>query len=265
LRISGHVAIFSSQIGGEVYLPTIRSLASDIAVLLGRPSNEGWVFTERFQELGLFPKGRGGRGGSGAPDATTAQATLLLLAMACGRLGKAAVECAFQIAAMPPCAAMVYCRDSNGVVIPQPANWPFSDAPPYGVALGSIIDSARAGLWSSPEQCDVAHILVSSGPVLFAELRGHEMPRPDGMVGWFLVSYADHFGAAALAFPHAGSVVRIMPVSLLAEIARLLGPLTSDGGGGEDIAQDEDDAGELEVAAPLAASAGCDYPSKEIH
>src|SRR4051794_17952222 len=73
-------------------MPSARSIAGNIAKLLGRPESEGWVFTRLFQDRGLFLKGHGGRGGTGAFPAHTPDAVLLLLAMATASGAAAAVK-----------------------------------------------------------------------------------------------------------------------------------------------------------------------------
>jgi hypothetical protein len=245
-------------------LASIRTLAAGIAELLGRPSNEGWIFTHRFQEAGLFPTGRGGVGGSGAPRAGTNEAALLALAMASNLPAKQAVEFAAQVAALPLVAPVVYQRDPSSMNISRRLF--DGDLSAHALAFGgmvvAIINGLRSGQWSSADECEAERVVfVSGGAIIYAEVHGRETPHPDGSAEWFIASYAKHFDAPAA--PHAGAVQRVLPASLFGEIAKLLGPLSSEAGA-EDLAEDDDEL-EEEAAPALAASPMPDYPSRGVH
>jgi hypothetical protein len=243
-----------------------RGLAREIAKLLGRPENEGWIFTRRFQEAGLFPIGRGGVGGSGAPRASTHEGVLLALAMASNLPAKQAVEFAAQVSALPLVLPMLYRRDASSANI---ARWPWDNqladyVLTFGGMLAAIVNGLRSGQWPSADECEAERVVfVSGGAIIFGEIHGREIPHPDGGAGWFIASYGRQIDAPAA--PHAGAVQRVLPVSLFGEVAKLLGPLSAaSGGGGEDLAEDDDELGE-EAAPALAASAIPDPPSKEVH
>jgi hypothetical protein len=246
-------------------LASIRTLAAGIAELLGRPSNEGWIFTRRFQEAGLFPIGRGGVGGSGAPRAGTSESVLLALAVASNLPAKQAVEFAAQVAALPLVLPMIYKRDASSANITR---WPWDNqladyALTFGGMLAAIVNGLRSGQWLSADECEAERVVFVSGDaIIFGEIHGREIPHPDGGAGWFIASYGRQIDAPAA--PHAGAVQRVLPVSLFGEVAKLLGPLSAaTGGGGEDLAEDDDEL--AEDTAPLAASPIPDPLSEELH
>jgi hypothetical protein len=245
-------------------LASIRTLSAHIAGLLGRPENEGWIFTRRFHEAGLFPRGRGGFEGRGAPRAGTNEAVLLALAMASNLPAKQSIEFAAQVAALPLVAPVVYQRDPSSMNISRRLfdGELSAHALTFGGMVVAIINGLRSGQWSSADECEAERVVfVSGGAIIYAEVHGRETPHPDGSAEWFIASYAKHFDAPAA--PHAGAVQRVLPASLFGEIAKLLGPLSSEAGA-EDLAEDDDEL-EEEAAPALAASPMPDYPSRGVH
>jgi hypothetical protein len=193
----------------------------------------------------MFLTGKGGRGGNGAPRAGTQEAILLMLAMASGLPVKAAVHFAADLAPAPMASAVLLSSDASGSISQDPhPGLAAEDAVPFGRMLERFVEAFRDGL--SVENCYAQQIVFSIGaPAIYAELHSRGFPAENGSCGWVVFSYARVRVSAPAVAPHAGVTQRFLPVSLLVEIAKLVGTPS------EASAADDDNDDDTATLEPL--------------
>jgi hypothetical protein len=227
-------------------MPAARGLSGEIARLLGRPENEGWVFVTRCHELGIIKPGRGGRKGAGAPMADAQEAMLLFLAMASGFQARQAVIEAATFATLPFKEVRQHRLVAQGedyAVMQDPD--PVSN---FGEELCRCITYARIN-----NSLPVSAIRFGQGydNTVFAEVFGYSWYEPGKAETLFSLRFEAPFTCPASGFP----LYRHAEVNggILLEIAKLLGPISASGGGGIPLTDGTDDLEDGPKLIPLAA------------
>lgn len=237
-----------------------RGLAGKIANLLGRPENEGWVFTRCFQDARIFGVGAGGRGGCTSPRADTWQSVLLLLAMAAGAGPREAVRDAVLFGSLPFLEIRRYDIRPDGesfVVEPVDA----AAAPPsFALGLGEIINWHRLGY--QPDAVPLAIRFGVNGGFQFGEIWLGSPPREtDAGTPVVVIRH----GAQLEAPPSAPyQIYRFAEISgaILRDIAKLLGSGKS--GGGVALSDDDENAETDAEELPMAAAPTEHTPQESV-
>jgi hypothetical protein len=234
-------------------MPAVRSLASQIAHLLGGPASDGWAFSQMLIRAGICERGKGGRGGAGAPAAQTRHAVLLLLTMASDAPPRSAMSRAIEIAACPFAQQelLTFFPGAGITTVDFPDAPKFFGTKTFGDVASSAINDYRAGLDCLPSKLRFG----VRGVAIFGSLDGESVPLGDGRVSTVSTSFSrplDVQHGARFIPQHATE----LDAAILWEIVKLLGPIAASGGGGDAVpfthGLGEDELGDDE-AAPLAA------------
>jgi hypothetical protein len=250
-----------------------RSLAAQIAILLGRQENEGWVFARAFQDAGIFGKGRGGRAGCTAPRAEGYEGAMLALAMASNLPPSAAVRQTIACAKIPFIGLRFAVVRSLQEFAPEevlPAGHPIyasiKDSASISLieALVATINGYRAGAWSRDfVACNMFSCGLDSAGFDVGTIYG---PLRDDLVDGLSLYAQMQFRSAGARNPERRLVFHNPPLidgAVLVEIARLLGPLVAAGGGGDIAPSERTHTNEPEIAPPIAAAPSS--PSLAVH
>jgi hypothetical protein len=215
-------------------MATIQDIATGIAGLLGRPQSDGWAFWRCARNNHLVPLGKAGRGGVGAVVADTPQAVLLLLAMTWGGGVRESLTQASETYALSFRDAVrnFVCVDRIVPVLwdNQPETLKGSN---FGAAVGAFINAYRAGLALEDWIVDPAakphrlHFGTADGvPFGRVERRSSEL-NEDGHI----VIDEFNYVSAPVTVARVERSVSLL-IDLLADVAKILGPLAASSSGG---------------------------------
>jgi hypothetical protein len=226
---------------GGTLMVAARGLAAEIAKLLGRPENEGWVFVRCFEDAGIFSAGTGGRG-------SPWHGVFLFLAMASGAGPREAVRDAWRFGTLPFLELRRYDVHAQGesFVVEEPT----SEAPEtLAACLVSTINWHLLNPMADSVPVEAIRLGINGG-MQFAEIFIRAVPtETDQGTPLVVMRYG-----AQLDAPSGGPypVYRFAEISgaIFRDIAALFGSASSSGGiPVSDEAEDEIEVDDLPLAA----------------